>query len=281
MMNMQEVPCCRLFRSSALVLLALALWCGVAGAQTQKGGAAPGSNPLEPSSKEPPRIGLELGFSGSSQSGEYTVGCGDFKKGARLNALIALAYDQKMAGPLYFEGLLGFQSRGLSSSYNSRENVLLNTNDGFVRTDVDFENVGEFNLGYFFVLPSVKLYLTKGLYAGVGVSADFLTGASTQYTKNILSKTVTINELGISEVFFPESESSDPYSKVYPEVKRDDAAGFALDGAFYLGAELEVNKKIRFGPRMLVTVPFTSVVSSPDLKVSTFQFLIGARYILD
>jgi hypothetical protein len=262
-------------------MLALMMCCGPARAQTTKGGAAPGSNPLEPSQKEPPRIGLELGFLGASQSGEYTVGCGEFKKGARLNALIALAYDQRMAGPLYFEGLVGFQSRGLNSSYNSRENVLLSTNDGFVRTDVDFENLGKFNLGYFFVLPSAKVYFTKALYAGAGISANFLTGASTQYTKNILSKTVTINELGISEVFFPESESSDPYSKVYPEEKRTDVSGFALDGALYLGAELEVNKKIRLGPRMLFTIPFSSVVSNPDLKVSTFQILIGARYVLE
>ncbi len=254
---------------------------GAVSAQTTQGGAAPGANPLDPGFKDPPRIGLEVGFSSAWMGGRFQVGCGDFEKGARLNPLIALAYDQTLGGAFHFEGLLGFQSRGLIGTYNSRENILATTNNGNIRTDVDFENVGRFSASYFFVLPSVKFYFTKGLYAGVGASAGFLTGASAQYTKNILSKTISSSELGLAEVFYPESESSDPYSKVFEEEERPDAAGFALDGVFYVGAEIPVNKKLKIGPRLLMTVPFTSVLSDPEMKISTFQILIGGRYTLD
>lgn len=264
-----------------LIVFTLAL-CSVP-IHAQKGGvpATKGSNPLGPNLIDYPRIGLEIGLSSVWQSGSYQAGCGDFKEGARINPLIALAYDHPLSSSLRFEMLAGFQARGVSSSYNSRENVLLNTNNGFVRTDVDFENLGDFNAGYLFVLPSVKLFVTRGLYVGAGLDAAFMTGASAQYTKNILSRTIDINELGLSEVYYPEGESSDPYSKVYPQEDRSDASGFALDAAFYAGVEFAVNAKVKIGPRLLYSLPLTSVLNNPDLKLNTFQFLIGGRYILE
>jgi hypothetical protein len=101
----------------------------------------------------------------------------------------------------------------------------------------------------------------------------------TQYTKNIVSKTVSLGELGLSTVSYPEQESSDPYSKVYPEEAIDDASGFGLDGALYAGAEVPVGKRFKLAPRLLFTIPFSSVLSNPEeLKLNTLQFLIGLRY---
>jgi len=242
------------------------------------------SDPLGEVLRTHPRIGLEVGLSSAWQSGEYLTGCGDFKEGAAINGVIALAYDHPLSGDkLRFEALLGFQGRSVSSSYNSRENVLLNTNNGLVRTDVDFENQGEFNTSMFFVLPSLKYYFGKAVYAGVGASGNFVTGASSQYTKNILSRTVLINELGLSDVYYAEGESSDPYSKVYPAEERKDVNSFTADLVFYAGLEFPIteSKKLRLGPRLMYTLPLMPHVSTPELRLNSFQILIGGRYVLD
>lgn len=233
--------------------------------------------PLDPTDQFP-RVGVEVGFSSVWQSGVYTARCGEFVEGSRINPLFALAYDKPLGGGFRFEGLLGWQGRGVSSRYNSTENVVLQTDNGPGRAVVDFENIGTANVSYLFILPSMKFYVTRGLYAGAGLSANFLLSATTQYTKNILSKTVVIQDLGLSEVYYPEGESSDPYSKVFEAEDRPDASGFGLDGALYVGAEIRVARKIKIGPRILYTIPFTTVFSSPDLKQNTLQFLIGLRY---
>ena len=104
---------------------------------------------------------------------------------------------------------------------------------------------------------------------------------TSQYTKNIVSKSVSLGELGVSAVSYSEEESSDPYSKVFPEEEFPEASGIALDGVFYVGAEFPVAKRFRLSPRLLYTIPFNAVLSTPEeLKLNTFQFLLGVRYEL-
>jgi hypothetical protein len=230
---------------------------------------------------EYPRIGGELGLTSVWQTGAYDAGCGHFVEGGKINPIIALAYDRPMGGGFRFEALLGYQGKSVSSSYNSREKVVLNTNNGLVRADVDFENVGRATFSYFFLLPSMKLYITNGLFVGAGVNAGLLATRTTQYTKNILSKTVNLGELGISTVAYPSGESSDPYSKVYPEEEIKDANGVGLDAAFYVGGEFPISKRFKLGPRLLYSLPLIPVVSQPEeLKLNSLQFLIGIRYNL-
>jgi hypothetical protein len=238
-------------------------------------------NPLE-YNYDYPRIGGEIGLSSSWQSGAYQAGCGFFQKGAKLNPILAVAYDKPVfTAGFRFEALLGYQGRSLASSYNSRENVVLNTKNGLVRVDVDFENLGVATFSYFFLLPSLRYNFSKAFYAGAGINLGLLVAKNTQYTKNIISKTVSLGEAGLSTVAYPESESSDPYSKVYPAEDLPNANGFGVDGALYLGAEFQVSRRFKVGPRLLYTIPLTAVLSNPDeLKINSFQFLIGLRYDL-
>lgn len=240
-------------------------------------------NPLE-FRTDFPRIGGEIGFSSVWQTGEYLAGCGTFREGAKLNALIALAYDYPLIpGVIRFEALAGYQGRSLKSTYVERERVAIRSADGenvFSDVNVDFEHVGNLNLSYLFLLPSIKFYPSKYFYAGAGLSAGMLMGATSQYTKNILSKTADVPNVGLSEVYYPESESSDPYSKVYPEEDRSDVSSFALDAAFYAGAEFPIGRRLKLGPRLLYTLPLTPVIENPELKINTFQFLVGLRYDL-
>jgi hypothetical protein len=228
-----------------------------------------------------PRVGGEIGLIPTWQSGMYMTGCGEFTEGTRINPLIALAYDSPIVDrELRIEVLAGWLSHGVSSRYNSRETVVLETAGGTARVEVDFENEGEFNASYFFLLPSIKFYILESLYAGAGLSAGILTNASSQYRKTIVSKSVLIPELGLSEISYPQEESDDPYTKIFPAEERPDAQGFGLDIAAYVGAELKISERLKLGPRVLFAYPVTSVVNDPELKLLSMQITIGARYAL-
>lgn len=230
-----------------------------------------------------PRIGGDIGLSSVWQNGVYNAGCGRFETGAGINPVIALAYDHPLAQSMRLEVLAGYQGRSISSTYNSRENVVVRTAGTPERSqpvDIDFENIGTASFSYVFLLPSVKYYVTGRFFAGAGLSANILLSASTQYTKNFLSKTVMVDGQGLSEVYYSDAESSDPYSKVFPEEKPANVTSFGLDGVVYAGGEFNVTGDVTLVPRVLMTIPFGPVLTEPDLGLMTLQFLIGARFNL-
>lgn len=228
-----------------------------------------------------PRIGAEIGLVPTWQSGMYRTGCGEFVEGSRINPILAAAYDLPVIdNKLRVEVLAGWHTRSVASAYNSRETVVLQTTGGTARADVDFENEGVLNTSYLFVLPSVKLYIFDALYAGAGPMALFVTGASSQYRKTIVSKSVQIPELGLSEISYPEEESSDPYTKIFEPEDRTDVNGFAFDLVAYVGAEFKLGKRMKIGPRLSFAFPLTTVIDNPELKLFTFQITVGVRYAL-
>jgi hypothetical protein len=231
------------------------------------------------------RIGGEIGLSSVWQQGVYEVGCGRFEEGARINPVIAVAYDRPIGAGFRFEALLGYQSRSLRSTFNSRENVVVSVqSEGRTttpRVDIDFENIGDASFSYIFLLPSLKFYFTKAFYVGAGANAGLLLGSSTQYTKNILTKTLEVPGYGLAEIYYPEDESSDPYSKVYPEEDRSDASSLGFDAVGYIGAEFPIGRKLKLGPRILYTFPLTPVFNDPELKLNSLQILVGLRYDLN
>lgn len=274
-------------RVSQISLLLFALLFGVNVAVAQE------DNPLD-FKDDSKRIGLEVGFSSAFQSGSYAAGCEIFERGAGLNVLIAAAYDQEFGDDFRFEALLGYQGRSVSSRFNTREPISLATETLPVTAQVDFENFGDANFNYLFLQPGVKFYPFKSLYAGAGISLNYLLGSSTQYRKDIISRTIELPELGLSEVFYSEDQSSDPYSMVYASETRDDASAFTFDGVLMLGAEFYVGptvatpiesgqkRKLAIGPRLQYVIPFTNALSDGEraISIGAFQFLVGFRYEL-
>jgi hypothetical protein len=226
------------------------------------------------------RVGIDAGFLSAWQAGTFDVGCGHFTAGAGFNPVIALSIDHPLSRNLFVEGLVGYKGSSVVSTYNSLENVALQTDKGVIKfVDVDFENKGNASFGYAFIMPSLKYFIFKGLFVGLGASADLLISKQVQYTKTIISKSVTVPDLGQAEVSYPEQESSDPYARVFPAETPNNASGFVLDGAAYVGAEFTLSGKWRLLPRLLYTVPFGQALTAPDdLKISTLQFLVGVRY---
>lgn len=246
-----------------------------------------GVNPLEPEF-ERRRFGAELGIASVWQSGTYLSGCGRFDEGAGVKPVIMLAYDHPWIENMRFEALVGYQDRSVSSTYNSREDIPVyvrttaNEDSSIIRVPVDFENLGVAEFTYIAIQPSVKFYFTKALYVGGGMSGNILLSHKTQYIKNIISKVVDINGIGLSEISFSSGESTDPYSKVYSESSTPGANGFTLDGAVYIGGELQMTRRLFIGPRLTWTIPFLASLHNPlladDLKLNTLQFTIGFRY---
>lgn len=269
-----------LLRSLLAINVGILMFLAVSPASAQKGK----DNPLEYRFEYDYnyRIGGDVGFGSTWQIGAYDVGCGHFTAGANINPFIAISADHPLSRNLFIEAMVGYQGRTIKSTYNSDETVALMTaHNGIRYVDVTFENKGTGSFAYAFVLPSVKYFVFKGLFVGLGADAALLLSNQLQYTKTILSKAVNIPEVGLSEVSYPEQESSDPYAKVFPAETRDDAAKLALDGVAYVGAELNLSGRWRLLPRLLYTFPLTSVLSTPEeLKLNELQILVGIRYEL-
>ncbi|MBL0331251.1 MAG: hypothetical protein IPP08_08750 [Chlorobiota bacterium] len=246
-----------------------------------------GVNPLEPEF-ERRRIGVEIGLSSVWQSGTYLSGCGRFEKGAQINPVIEIAYDHPLIENMRFEAIVGYQNRSLSSTYNSREDIpifvrtVANEDTSIIRVPVTFENLGVAKFSYIVIQPGIKFYLTKALYVGGAIGGNILISHSTQHIKNILSKTVDINGIGLSEVSFLQSESSNPYSKIYSESSTPVGNAFTIDGVLMIGSELQLSRRWFFGPRLTWTLPFTPSLQNPllsdDLFINTLQFTLGVRY---
>ena len=241
------------------------------------------------------RLGFEVGFTSAWQSGAYRAGCGLFEEGANVNLLIAAVYDQQISDAFQFEGLIGYQSKNLSSTYLSEENIGISTEGGPVNAGVTFDNIGTANFSYVFFQPALKFYPSRNVYLGAGTSVNLLLGSATQYRKDIVSQTVQLNELGLSEVFYSETESSDPYSKVFGEESRDDASATTFDGIIMIGAEFRIGerygnpvgphprKKITIGPRVQYAIPFIAALTEEqnELKLNGLHFLVGMRFELN
>lgn len=237
------------------------------------------------------RIGGEIGLSALWQSGVYDAYCARFEKGARITPFIAFAYDYALTRALRFEALLGYRGYGVSSSYTSRELVVVDVPDKnspsghtLVRTNVDFENVGTANFTTVFLMPSLKLYPTKGFYFGAGANVGLIMGGTSQYTKNILSRAVETPGLDgnhLTEVSFAASESSDPYSMVYDPQPIANKSSLGLDLIGYIGAEIPFGRHLRMGPRITYQMPLTPIVTDPELKFSSVTLTLGARWEIE
>ncbi len=234
------------------------------------------------------RIGGELGFSALWQSGVYEAECGRFETGARITPFIAVAYDYALTRALRFEALLGYRGYGVSSSYTSRELAVIDVVDpdapdgsSTARVNLDFENVGTANFTTIFLMPSVKLYPTKGFYFGAGANVGLIMGGTSQYTKNILSKAVNVENVGLTEVSFSVKDASDPYSMVYDPQPIKNKSSLGMDLIGYIGAEIPFGRHLRMGPRITYQMPLTPIVTDPELKFSSVTLTLGARWEIE
>jgi hypothetical protein len=235
------------------------------------------SSPLE--SRVRTRIGLEAGLSLTTQQGLYRAGCGEFDHGTGMGPIFALAYDGPLGTGIRYEGLLGFHGRSSSGSYITNDSTRIATENGVASALVQFERKGTVASSSIFLLPSVRYSITPWLYAGVGASAGLVFSTTTEYSQEILTRTVEYNGV-VTEVFFDPSESSDPQVKTDPAEDRDDASTLLLDGVIYLGADFRVADDWTAGPRVMYSLPLTPIFSAPSLSISSLQIMIGVRRAL-
>lgn len=229
-----------------------------------------------------PRMGIEVGLPIVSQSGTYAVGCGVFDEGSDIGLFLAGAYDYPLTRREGFrlEGLAGFQLRTLNSSYDSAEATVIRTGaNQFITRDVTYSNLGDATFIQFSILPSVK-FTTKSFYVGAGLGLNLTFSASTSYSKQIVTKVVFDNAGNATEVFYPQGETDDIYTKEYPSEDPDNVAAVAFDGMVYAGYEFTIYKRLKVGPRLAYMLPLTATITDPELKLSSLVGTLGVRYSL-
>lgn len=230
-----------------------------------------------------PRMGIEVGLPIASQSGTYAVGCGVFDEGSDLGLFLAGAYDYPLTRREGFrlEGLAGFHLRTLNSSYDSAEATTIRTGaNQFIARDVTYSNLGDASFIQFSLLPSVKYYPFRAFYVGAGIGLNLTFSASTSYSKQIVTKVVTDNTGKATEVFYPQGETDDPYTKEYPSEDPENVAGVVFDGMVYAGYEFTIYKRLKVGPRVAYLLPLTATITDPELKLSAIVATLGVRYSL-
>ncbi|KXK51619.1 MAG: hypothetical protein IPM61_07420 [Chlorobi bacterium] len=230
-----------------------------------------------------PRMGIEVGLPIASQSGTYAVGCGVFNEGSDLGLFLAGAYDYPLTRREGFrlEGLAGFHLRTLNSSYDSAEATTIRTGaNQFIARDVTYSNLGDASFIQFSLLPSVKYYPFRAFYVGAGIGLNLTFSASTSYSKQIVTKVVTDNTGKATEVFYPQGETDDPYTKEYPSEDPENVAGVVFDGMVYAGYEFTIYKRLKVGPRVAYLLPLTATITDPELKLSAIVATLGVRYSL-
>lgn len=227
-----------------------------------------------------PRVGVEGGIDLTKQEGTYAVGCGQFSEGSQTNISVAIAWDKPIGETLRLEGLVGYRQRKVTGSYQTTEPSFIRTADGFVETDVVYNNVGEARFSYLFVQPSIRYYPFGPVYIGVGVNAGLNVGARSLYTKEIVTKAVTLENGELIEAFYPADESSDPHSKVFPEEDLKNSAALLLDPVAFAGFEFRLGRDFFLSPRITYGLPLMKAVSDPELKLSSTQITLGIRYNL-
>ena len=227
------------------------------------------------------RIGIEVGADIASQDGSYSVGCGTFDEGATANVIVGAVYDKPVGDFFRLELYGGFRQRNVSGDYTTTEASIIQTGiDQFVETDLTYDNIGEANFLYLFGQPSFKFYPVKALYIGAGVNIGFPLSAELTYTKDILTKTVTLESGEIVEAFYPASDASNPHSRAFPSQDPDNVSPLLIDPVAYLGAEIRIGRRWYLGPRLTYGLPIMAVITDPELKLSSIQGTIGIRYDL-
>lgn len=238
-------------------------------------------------SSESCRLGLEGGVTLAAPYEYWTS-----EHGSPPGFSASLAYDVKLGrgteSQFRLEGLLGVRTLEVEARYPQREIAPIHVSDGSdMEGDtlnaryipIDYENVQRGTFVYLSLAPSLKYYPVPALYAGAGVDVGVLLKGSTQFTKNIVSKVVQVEGYGSTEVYYPASESADPYSKVFPAKDRDDASKIQVGGVLFAGGEIPLSESLVIGPRVSCMIPFTSVLPTHELRAVTFGVTLGLRYM--
>ena len=226
------------------------------------------------------RMGVEVGGDITSQEGVYSVGCGTFDEGSGTNYVLSAVYDKPVEDLFRVELMGGLRTRHVTGSYTTTEKSFIQTADGFIEADLTYDNIGDGRFLYLFGQPSFKFYPVNALDLGAGVNIGFPLSAAMIYTKDILTKTVTLESGEIIEAFYPSGEASDPHSKVFPSEDPDNVSPLLIDPVVYIGAEIRLNRRLFIGPRITYTLPIMGAISDPELKLTSIQGTIGLRYDL-
>ena len=226
------------------------------------------------------RAGFEIGADLTRQEGSYSVGCGTFDEGSGTNLILGAVYDKPIEKLFRVELFAGFRQRNVSGDYAEEEPSVIQTADGFIETDLTYDNVGGAKFLYLFGQPSFKFYPIDALYIGAGANLGFPLGVEETYSKDIITKTVTLEGGEIIEAYYPAAESSDPHSRVFPSEDPDNVSPLLIDPVIFLGAEIRLSRRLFIGPRVTYTVPVMAAITDPELKLTSIYGTIGLRYDL-
>lgn len=227
-----------------------------------------------------PRLGLYGALDRTEMTGGYVIGCGVFDGGEGTNIQIGASIDYDIADRFRIDGLVGFRTRNVAGRYTTVEESAIQTADGFVETPITYEHVGALNSSYLFLQPGLSAYPLDWLYVGAGVNAQLALGGNMQYSRDIVSKVVTLDDGRVVEAFYPLSDSPEPHTRRFPEEEPTGRTSLLIDPVFFLGAEFTAWRDYFIGPRITYSLPVMQAIEDPAAELSSLSVgLIIRRHL--
>ncbi len=156
-------------------------------------------------------IGIIVGLGPSWQSGEFfpSCDCPNFTDGGKVNFFGGFLYQQDFASFIQWGSILGYQNISSSASFQQRELVPLISESAQDTFGVlaNFRQRATTSFSYLSLTPFINYSPFEFAFVRLGLSIAFPISSNVLHTKELLDKTVRLENGEIVELYLPATNS--------------------------------------------------------------------------
>lgn len=170
-------------------------------------------SPLGPGAPKTQReIGILVGLGPTWQSGEFfpSCDCPNFTDGGKINLFGGLLYQQDFTSFFQWGGILGYQLLSSTASFQQKELVPFISESGrdTFNASVNFRQQAKTSFNYISLIPFINLTPFDFAFFRIGVNIAFPISSNILHTKELLDKTVRLENGEIVTLYLPGTNST-------------------------------------------------------------------------
>ncbi|MFM7774466.1 MAG: hypothetical protein ACKO9V_06430 [Candidatus Kapaibacterium sp.] len=220
------------------------------------------------------RFGGFLSAGGIRQSGSFTVDCPcqSFTGGGGSEFSVGAVYERVPASSYIWGVTAGYRYRTMDARYVLREDTTLRSLDGqslFPNVQIPFRHSSTISVSSITVMPYVKRFIAKSLFARVGLAAGVVVGSTKDFRKTLLTNTVTLPNDDVIRIEMDRAalearglRFSGDNEVVLEEGPMNDVSAFNLAVVPAVGFQWQVGKRMFLVPMFEYSLPVTGVSST-------------------
>lgn len=157
-------------------------------------------------------IGILVGLGPTWQSGEFfpSCNCPNFTDGGKINFFAGFLYQQDFTSSLQWGGILGYQLLSNTASFQQKELIQFISESGrdTFSAPVNFRQKAQTSFNYISLTPFVNLSLFDFAFFRLGINVAFPISSTVLHTKELLDKTVRLENGEIVKLYLPGTNST-------------------------------------------------------------------------